>query len=109
MIVRTPFYEFTVSFTDKKGPEWEAGGKGENASGFVDFDSETLYVRDDLTPAMKADTLLHEMMHVALLAGGIAEDRKYTEEEYVCILTAGLKQLLTQDNDEVMEYLGLNL
>jgi hypothetical protein len=109
MIVRTPFYEFKVSITSKSSPEWEAGGKGENASGFTDFDSETIYIRDDLTPAMRADTLLHEMVHVALLAGGIAEDRKYTEEEYVCITTAGLKQLLTADNDEVMEYLGMNL
>ena len=58
---------------------------------------------------MKADTLLHEVLHIAALCGGVSEGAKLKEEAWVSATTAGLKQILVADNDEVMEYLGVNL
>jgi hypothetical protein len=78
-------------------------------SGYTDFDHERIVVRADLSPAMKADCLLHEMMHVAAEAGGAADKASMKEEGWVCHTTAGLKQMLVLDNDEVFEYLGVNL
>ncbi len=110
MIVRTPHYEYEVRWMNKDDADWKPNNaEGEETSAYTDFDNEVIYVRVDQTKAMQADALLHEMLHVANLAGGLAENSKYTEEEYVCIATAGLKQLLTQDNDEVWEFLGVNL
>ena len=111
MIVRTHHYEYTVNFMDRRGPDWKPGGDqpAEDVTGYVDFDHEVINIADDITPAMAADTLLHEMLHVSSHAGGIAENVKMTEEQVVCAVTAGLKQLLTLDNDEVFEYLGVNL
>ncbi len=110
MIVRTLSYEYPVIFMTKDDPDWKPDNQeGSETSAYTDFDNEHIYIRSDQTIAMQADALLHEMMHVANLAGGLAENSKYTEEEYVCIVTAGFKQLLTADNDEVWEFLGVNL
>jgi len=111
MKVRTHHYEFDVIFADKTSRYWVElpPGVGENDSGYTDFDHELIVVRSDLTPAMKADCVLHEMMHVAAEAGGAAEAAKMKEEGWVCSMTAGLKQMLVLDNDEVFEYLGVNL
>ena len=111
MIVRTPYYEFVVTFADKASPEWVNSPENVTTedSAYTDFDHEVIVIRSDLTRAMKADALLHELLHVAAEAGGTAEGVKMKEEQWVCATTAGLKQILTQDNDEVFEYLGLNL
>ncbi len=110
MILRTPFYEYPILFMTKDDPDWKPeNADGQETSAYTNFNEELIVIRSDQTPAMQADALLHEMMHVANLLGGLAENSKYTEEEYVCITTAGLKQILTQDNDEVWAYLGVNL
>ena len=110
MILRTPFYEYPIVFMTKDDPDWKPDvPEGQDASAYTNFNDELIVIRSDQTAAMQADALLHEMMHVCGLLGGLAENSKYTEEEYVCIITAGLKQIITQDNDEVWAYLGVNL
>jgi hypothetical protein len=111
MKVRTFFYEFEVIFADRASEEWvnPPPGVGEQDSGYTDFDHERIVVRSDLSPSMQADCVLHEALHVACEAGGAAEGVKLKEEQWVCNATAGLKQLLTVDNDELFEYLGVNL
>jgi hypothetical protein len=111
--VRTFFYEFDIEFMSKGDLRWrpDTGSQGEEeeASAYTDFDHETIFVRDDLTQAMTADSVLHELLHVATLAGGVAEGQQMTEEQFVSCATAGLKQILVMDNDELWEYLGVNL
>lgn len=111
MIVRTHHYEFDIIFADKASEYWvnPPPGVGEEDSGYTDFDHERIVVRADLSPAMKADCVLHELLHVAVEAGGAAEKAKMKEEGWVCATTAGLKQMLVLDNDELFEYLAINL
>ena len=111
MKVRTHHYTYEVVFAPKGSPEWEDAPDGVQStdSGYADHDHETIVIREDLAPSMKADTLLHEMLHIAALAGGATEGAKLKEEGWVSIAAAGLKQMLVCDNDEVFEYLGVNL
>jgi hypothetical protein len=109
--VKTHHYEYDIVFAPKTSPYWTSlpPGVTETDSGYSDHDHELIVIRDDLADAMKADTVLHEVLHVAMLAGGGTEDAKMTEEEWVGVTTAGLKQMLVLDNDELFEYLGVNL
>ena len=111
MKVRTAHYTYDVLFEPKGSPAWSDAPAGVEPtdSGYTDHDHELIVIRDDLRTSMKADTLLHEMLHVAALAGGATDAGKGKEETWVSYITAGLKQMLVEDNDEVMEYLGLNL
>jgi hypothetical protein len=111
MKVRTHHYEFDVIYAPQASEEWlnPPPGVGEQDSGYTDFDHERIVIRADLTPTMQADCLLHEVLHVAVEAGGGAEDVELKEEQWVCNATAGLKQMLVLDNDELFEYLGMNL
>lgn len=110
MQVRTAHYTYDVRFEPR---EFFTGdvpdGVVPTDSGYTDHDHELVVIREDLAPSMKADTLLHEMLHIAALAGGVSEGAKLKEEGWVSATTAGLKQMLVADNDEVMEYLGVNL
>jgi hypothetical protein len=109
--IRTHHYEFDIVFADRASDEWvnPPPGVGEQDSGYTDFDHELIVVRADLSPAMRADCVLHEILHVAAEVGGAAEGAKMKEEGWVCHTTAGLKQMLVLDNDEVFEYLRVNL
>ena len=111
MIVRTHHYEYAIHFVEKTDPLWTEPPEGiqPTDSGYSDHDHERIVVRADLSPAMRADTVLHEVLHVAALAGGVVDGGKQKEEYWVAAITAGLKQMLVLDNDEVFEYLGVNL
>ncbi len=110
MKVRTAHYTYDVLFEPKGSPARVMAPEGVQAtdSGFTDHDHELVVIRDDLAPSMKADTLLHEVLHIAALAGG-GTDGKMKEEGWVVVTTAGLKQMLVTDNDEVWDYLVVNL
>ena len=110
MRLATAHYIYDVYFQPKGGPLWADAPEGVQAtdSGFTDHDHELIVIREDLTPRMKADTLLHEVLHVAALAGGATEG-KMKEEGWVAVTTAGLKQMFIADNDEVWDYLVVNL
>ena len=108
MIVKTHHYQFEVIFAEPASEYWVTLPPGVSAedSGYTDFDHERIVVRADLSPAMKADCLLHEMIHAAVEAGGAADKASMKEEGWVCHTTAGLKQMLVlADNDEVFDYL----
>jgi len=111
VIVRTHHYEFEVMFVDKASPEWVSlpAGVEDTDSGYTDFDHERIVIRADMTTAMQADCLLHEVLHCAVEAGGGDDGVKNKGEAWVLTATAGLKQMLVLDNDELFEYLGVNL
>jgi len=96
MIVQTHHYTFDIIFAEQASEYWVTlpPGVSSEDSGYTDFDHERIVVRDDLSPAMKADTVLHELMHVAVEAGGAADKASMKEEGWVCHMTAGLKQML---------------
>lgn len=113
MRVRTHHYDFDIIFAEKSDPEWNETRPDDvdaTDNGYTDFDHERIVVRADLNSAMQADTVLHEVLHLATEAGGKADSKKkMTEEQWVCHATAGLKQMLVLDNDELFEYLGVAL
>ena len=110
MKIRTAHYTYDVLYEPKGSPAWTGAPDGVQATdfGFTDHDHELVVIREDLATTMKADTLLHEVLHIAALAGG-ASSGKMKEEGWVAVTTAGLKQMFVADNDEVWDYLGVNL
>ena len=109
MIANTNHYSVPVTFHDVTDPEWNPPGESGDSMGYLDIVNLAIKVRVDAAPAMKADTVLHELLHLAAMAWGIDSESKYSEEQFISGLTAGVKQLLTQDNDAVLSYLGMNL
>ena len=109
MIVNTHHYSVPVTFHDITDPEWNPPGDNNETLGYFDLVAMTIKVRVDAHPAMKADTVLHEVLHFAAMCGGIDNETKYTEEQFISGITAGLKQIIVHENDGLFEYLGMSL
>jgi hypothetical protein len=110
--VTATFYRAPVYFYDDDDPAWTdppGAEPEEETAGWLDRNKLVIHVKAGSLPAASvADTLLHEALHLAAMAGG-GHEGKVDEEAWVTMLTAGLKQLLTEDNDDLLAYLGANL
>ena len=110
----TTFYEVPVRFYDDFDPEWHEPpntAPEDESAGWFDRNRMVIHVKAGSLPAASvADTLLHEVGHLVALAGGAGGDGlELDEENWTNIMTAGWKQLLTEDNDDLLAYLGANL
>jgi hypothetical protein len=76
-------------------------------AGFIgDFNGHLLRIRvaEDLAPAKKAETLLHEVLHAATDAAGLMDRPGQTDEEVVNPLARVLFSII-KDNPELIDFL----
>jgi Zn-dependent peptidase ImmA (M78 family) len=58
--------------------EWEllAQGADDNAFGFIETAKGTIHIRDDVSPSLQRQTLLHELLHAAVFVGNEGDDKR---------------------------------
>lgn len=78
MVVNINGYNWNVEFVDKDHEK--LGGKND---GITIYNDMAIYVRDDLSPVMKKEVVIHELTHATLCVQGRWGQRKFDVEE-VC-------------------------
>lgn len=103
-------HHITVPVYFEDAATFEPPDGDKDATGYYDSKRETIHIlAEGMAESAIADTVLHEVLHMVYNQGGGEPEKKKTEEAFVCSLTSGLKQLLVLDNDELFDYLGVNL
>lgn len=82
------------------------GGASGHIAGFSTLTAELIGVGDSPlhSHAYKADTLLHELMHMAFAVNGFSHDSQEAEEKVVLAATTNLLHCL-RENPAVVSYL----
>lgn len=75
--------------------------------GETDTDNDLILIRKDQSKANLRDTLIHELLHAVLFAGGISKalDFDHDKEEKLVVLLSPWINALIQDNPELIDYL----
>lgn len=92
--VRIGYLEFTI----KEFPE----GFGLRLDGETNFTRQTIHIDQNNSPEVRANTLLHEIMHVCWSMAALNDEDK--EERIVTALANGLSQVI-RDNPDAAAYI----
>ena len=99
-VVRVGFREYLVQ-------QWKPlSATSARRLGECDHLELVIRIREDLAPALQAETLLHEVLHCAFWTGGIED--KDDEERTVSVLSTQLAQIW-RDNPKLVAFLSAAL
>ena len=96
-----------VGYRDYTVEEWPANlASVSNRWGECDRRNLGIRIQQDLLPAMRAEVLLHEVIHAAYEMGAL--DEKDGEERIACVLGNQLTQVW-RDNPELIAFMSESL
>jgi hypothetical protein len=90
---------YTYAVTDER-LDWQAVEelRGPAAYGYTSHTQQRIYLQPALHPAMRRTVLLHEVLHAAAFASGLAFDGDHSEEEWVLRVTPLLLDALARSH-----------